>query len=569
MENRLAAAAFVIVIAAYLFLGAMGLTDRNVPNARDEAYNRLSRGLLAGHLYADKAVPAGLEKLANPYDPAANEHFRMGPDLAHDFSYFKGRMYLYFGISPALFLFIPWHLLTGAWLLHWAAVVFLCAAGLLCNVLLVRGVRKVAFPNAAPWMLAACVLILGLGSYAPVLLGRADLWEIPIAFSYLGVSVALLCLWRAMGRPEAPAKWIALASVAFGAAFAARPTVLPNAAILLFPLFIPAIRRRASSWIAAIVPLGLGGAAVALYNAQRFGNPFEFGQHYQLAGQFVPKAKLFSLDFLWTNLRLYLFQAVEWRPIFPFANEPAVAALPAPHGDVEHISGALFNAPILWASFFAVVFFVLRRPQVRITPLVIAASWVSVTSLVLMSLFFGVCARYQFEFLPAVALLAAIGVMAADTLATGATRVVFRCVWIPALVVSAAFPILYGIDRCVVDHDALALNDILLGNLRDADHELRIARSLSPGDPLLRLESGVVLVAAGKTEGALQSFKELVKDFPDDALARYNLAKVLDTQGKPAEALLQFNAAHELAPDDAAILSGLETERAKLGSVGH
>jgi len=569
MENRLASAAFIVVFAAYLFLGAMGLTDRNVPEARDEAYNRLSRGLLAGHLYADKAVPAGLEKLANPYDPAANEHFRMGPNLVHDFSYFNGRMYLYFGISPALFLFIPWHLLTGAWLLHWAAVVLLCTAGLVINISLVSSIKRAVFPGAAPWMLAACVLILGLSSYAPVLLGRADLWEIPIAFSYLGVSIALRCLWAAFTRPDAPAKWIALASVAFGAAFAARPTVLPNAAILLLPLLVVEIRRSARSWIAAIVTLGLCGAAVALYNAQRFGNPFEFGQHYQLAGQFVPKAKLFSTDFLWTNLRLYLFQGVEWRPIFPFANDPDLAALPQPHGDIEHISGALFNSPILWASLLAVVLVLIRRPRVQVTLLVVAAVWVAMSSLVLMSLFFGVCARYQFEFLPAVALLAAIGVTAADTLAAGARRILFRCVWIPALLVSAAFPLLYGIDRCVVDHDALALNDILLGNLRDADHELRIARFLSPGDPMFRLESGVVLVAAGQTAGATQVFEDLVRDFPNDALARYNLGRVLATEGKPHEALVQFKAAHDLAPNDPAILAGLEAALAKASPAAH
>jgi tetratricopeptide (TPR) repeat protein len=569
MENRLASAAFMLVLAAYLFLGAMGLTDRNVPEARDEAYNRLSRGLLAGHLYADKAVPAGLEKLQNPYDPAANVHFRMGPDLAHDFSYYNGRMYLYFGISPALFLFIPWHLVTGSWLLHWAAVVFLCAAGLVLNVSLMCSVKKAVFPSAAPWMLGASVLILGLGSYAPVLLGRADLWEIPIAFSYFGVSVALRCLWIALGRPDAPAGWLALASVAFGAAFAARPTVLPNAAILLLPFFIAETRKSVWSWVAAIVPLGLCGAAVALYNAQRFGNPFEFGQHFQLAGQFVPKAKLFSTDFLWTNLRLYLFQAVEWRPIFPFANDPDLAALPQPHGDVEHISGALLNAPILLASLLALVLFAIRRPQARVTLLVIAASWVSVSSLVLMSLFFGVCARYQFEFLPTIALLAAIGVGAADTLSTGARRVLFRCVWIPALLVSSAFTVLYGIDRCVVDHDALALNDILLGNLKDADHELRIARFLSPGDPMLRLESGVVLVAAGRIAGATQVFEDLVRDFPNDALARYNLGRVLATEGKPGEALVQFKAAHDLAPSDPAILAGLEAAQAKATAPAH
>jgi Flp pilus assembly protein TadD len=131
------------------------------------------------------------------------------------------------------------------------------------------------------------------------------------------------------------------------------------------------------------------------------------------------------------------------------------------------------------------------------------------------------------------------------------------------VIFSSAFTVLYGIDRCVVDHDALALNDLVLGNLRDADHELGLARSLSPGDPMLRLESGIVLVAAGQTVGAGELFRKLVADFPDNALARYNYARVLETEGRTDEAIAQFGAAHELAPEEASISAGFEAARAK------
>src|SRR5450631_3149319 len=132
MEFRLTSAAFIVVFATYLFLGGMGATDRGNIEPRDVAYNQLTRGLLSGHLYMDAEVPPGLAALKNPYDPSANVSFRVDPRYRlNDRSYYHGHIYLYFGISPALLLFMPWHLLTGLWLPHWAVVIFLCTVGML------------------------------------------------------------------------------------------------------------------------------------------------------------------------------------------------------------------------------------------------------------------------------------------------------------------------------------------------------------------------------------------------------------------------------------------------------
>src|SRR5579863_1568324 len=165
MEFRFGSAAFILVFATYLFLGGLGLTDRGNPNARDAPYNLLARGLLAGHLYVDREAPALLARLADPYDPLANRDARDVRDRLNDFSYYRGRLYLYFGVAPALVVFIPWHLLTGGWMPHWAAVVALCSAGLLVNLVLVLSVKRREFPGTGPWLAAACGLLLGLASY--------------------------------------------------------------------------------------------------------------------------------------------------------------------------------------------------------------------------------------------------------------------------------------------------------------------------------------------------------------------------------------------------------------------
>jgi hypothetical protein len=559
MEFRLASAAFIAVFATYLFLGGMGVTDRGNPNTRDAPYNLLARGLLSGHLYVDKEAPPILKELRDPYDPDASRTVREDPRYRlHDFSYFRGRLYLYFGVAPALLVFIPWHLLTGGWLPHWVAVSFLCSAGLLFNLSLVRAIKLRVFPGSPPWIMAVSTLVLGLASYGPLLAARADMWEIPIAFSYLSVSVALRCLWEAFERPGSPARWIALASAAIGAGFAARPTILPNAAILLLPFLSGETRRSARAWAAAAAPLAVCGAGVALYNAERFGDPFDFGMRYQLANVYVARLHAFSADFVVTNLRLYLVEGVDWSTLFPFAHEPSQPVVPRNHGGAEHISGALLNAPILWAALAVPAFIRLRRPDRGLALISVCAAWVALSSLVLLSFFFGACSRYQFEFVPELALLAAVGVMALESFG-GRLRGLIRCVWVPALVVSCLFPPLYGIDRCASEHNYSGFGLLQRGDAAGALREFDTARFLSPRNPLTRLGSGFMLVTQGRPAEAQAAFEGLVRDFPDYAMGHFFLGNVLASEGRRDEAIAQYSAAHRLAPKNATIGETLDS----------
>ena len=562
MGFRLASAAFIAVFAAYLFLGGMGVTDRGNPEPRDAPYNLLARGLLSGHLYVARDAPPGLAALADPYDPDANSRFRDDPRFRlHDFSYYRGRLYLYFGAAPALMVFIPWHLLTGGWMPHWAAVVLFCSAGVLVNLSLVRAVRRTAFPQAPPWADAAGVLVLGFGSYGPLLAARADVWEIPIAASYLMVSVALRCLWEAMAGGGRSARWIGAASAALGVAFASRPTVLAGAAMLLVPLLAAGRRQRARDWAAAVVPLGLCGAAVAAYNALRFGGALEFGQRFQLASVYVARLRTFSPHYVASNLWLYLLQPVRWSAPFPFAHEPALsglkAMLPPGHGGVEQISGLLVYAPVLWAALAVPVAARSWGGGRRFALMAAAAAAAALGPLALLSFFFGTCSRYQFEFAPALSLLASFGIVAMESRPAGPARAALRAAWAAALAFTCAFTALYGLDRCVSDHNRYGVARLVLGDLDGAQAEFNTASLLSPGNPASRLGSCLVLEAAGRTGEARASLESLVRDFPGDALARFTLANLLARSGRRDEALEQYRAAQRLDPGNDAIARAL------------
>jgi hypothetical protein len=563
MEFRLASAAFIVVFATYLFLGGMGATDRGDLDPRGDAYNLLAGGLLSGHLYLAEEAPAGLARLANPYDPAANASFRTDPSYRlHDMSFYRGRLYLYFGVAPALLLFAPWHLLTGAWLPTWAAVVAICSAGVLVNLSLMRSIRVRVFPNAPVGMTAVCALVLGLGSYAPILLSRASLWEVPIAFNYLCVSVALRCLWEALWRPAGTARWIALASGALGVAMASRPSVLPAALILLAPFLSREARRDARCWAAAAVPFGLCGALVALYNQERFGSPFDFGTAYMLTGGYPDRLPIFSASYLWTNVRLHLFQRVDWLAVFPFAHEPGKWPLRANWGGADHMSGALLNSPFLWMGLAVPILIRAHRVVRGFAVIAAAAAWTILGALGMLLFYCGASARYQFEYVPGFALVACMGAVATEGLVAAPYRTLARFVWIPALIMTLAFPVLYGIDQCVAAYNSNSLMFLARGDVLDAGREVETARFLSPGNPESRLITAVIISRRAPAPG-LDALESLVRDFPDYAMGHYFLANALRGQGRRDDAVAHYRAAHRLAPDDKAIGQDLERAEAR------
>ena len=164
-----------------------GVLELLAPSAADSSYNLLVQGFRAGQLSLKKEAPPALAELADPYDPAANGR----PSWSFDLSYYKGRLYLYFGVTPALILFWPFAVLTGHYLLQRQAVAIFSAMGFLASVGLLRALWRRYFAEVGLGVFAACVLALGLATGVPVLLARSAVWEVPISCGYMFTMLAL------------------------------------------------------------------------------------------------------------------------------------------------------------------------------------------------------------------------------------------------------------------------------------------------------------------------------------------------------------------------------------------
>jgi tetratricopeptide (TPR) repeat protein len=544
-----------LVIGVYVCLARSGPWESLSPNAADSSYNLLAQGFRAGQLSLKKEVPPGLMRLADPYNPTASEPYWSGPAGLHDLSYYKGRLYLYFGMTPVLMLFWPFVALTGHYLSHRLAVLVFCTIGFLASVCVLYAAWRRYFPEVSVWVVSACALALGLATVVPVILPRSDVYEVAISCGYMLAMLALGAIWGALHKPKRRCGWLAAASVAYGLAVAARPTLLFGAIILLVPV-IQAWREGRRVWtllVAAIAPIVLVGLGLMFYNALRFDSPFEFGQHYQLAA--VPSAtfQYFRPHFFWFNFRVYFLEPARWSARFPFVHKIAVPPLPVGYKQVEYPFGILTNIPLVWLAA-AVPLAWRRRSGAEASTLrsfVAAGAWLFVVCALPLGFFSSAIIRYEVDFLPALMLLAVVGLLGLERALIGQPvwRRAARWGWGALLSFSIAFNLLASIQVSAGRQCALGVALAQGGRVPEAIQSFREALRLDPDFPAAHDQLGRALEQSGRAAEAVEHYKQAVLLRPDYVAAQVDLGNALLRMDNLQDAIAQYEQALRIKPD--------------------
>jgi tetratricopeptide (TPR) repeat protein len=551
----------LLVVGLFAWMAAQTVTELTGMSAADNHYNLLVRGFQLGQLSLDKAAPLELATLADPYDPVANGHYRTEYAL-HDMTYYDGRLYLYFGVAPALLLFWPWAALTGHYLFHHHAVAIFCAVGFLAGAAVVRSLWRRYFPEVGVAAMAAGILALGLTTGVPVLLQRAEFWEVAVSCGWALGMLALAAVWRAAIDPARRAWWVAAASLALGFAVGARPFLILAAPILLIPAAIEwnetaVAGRRRLPWAAvaaAVLPIALCGLGLMVYNELRFNSPFEFGQRYQLAGDRQDNIQHFSLRFLWFNFCVYFLEPVRWTRDFPFVGDIATPVLPAGHAEIEDPFGILTNIPIVWFALAAPLAWWDRAKEDRDRLrwfLAAVATLFGVCAGVLL-LFYGTCSRYEVEFLPTLVFLAVVGILAVERVLVSRPhwRVAFRAAWVLLLAFSLGFNLLEGIDHYAVQRCRLGNQLDGAGRFSEAIQQYQASLRARPSYVEGHSSYGNVLRQVGRLPEAIAEGRKALAIDPDYARAHNNLANALLDSGNVEEAIEHYKAALQFRPDD-------------------
>ncbi len=222
VESGFAVVFFICLIA---FLGAASRQGSDNAGMRE---NQIMQMILDGRSYLDQSVPSALLEMQDPYDPVAR---RLNPRLTPkdhwqllDASYYRGRLFLYWGPVPALVLFLPYHLLTGEYLSEqMAGTLFGCIAFVFLTLLFYALCEFAGFQRLKEEMGGEVILFLGSAIGLPFVVSRSDNCEVQVL---AGVSFILLSWYSLIQFLKAENKrWLFVSGVAFGLAVGARVTM--------------------------------------------------------------------------------------------------------------------------------------------------------------------------------------------------------------------------------------------------------------------------------------------------------------------------------------------------------
>lgn len=571
MTRGILAATCALVIGIYAYSAQSGYLQSVSPNPADAYYNLLVQGFRAGQLSLKKDVPAGFAQLADPYDPAANASYLWRDNLL-DLSYYQGRFYLYFGVTPAVILFWPFVALTGHYLSHQFAVVIFCALGFLASVGLLRDLWRRYFTDVSVGVVAACALGVGFGTGLPLLLSKSEVYAVAISCGYMLTMLALWAIGRALQQPRNRSAWLAIASLAYGLAVGARPSLLFGAIILLAPVAQARRERRPilAPLAAAIGPIMLIGSGLMVYNAMRFGDPFEFGMHYQIARERRVALPFFGLHHLWFNFRAYFLEPVRWTILrSPFVQGAVMPATPSGHGNVEGPFGVLTNIPLVWLALAAPLAWRNRSPQAAWALrwlAIVATSLFGIVALTL-CLYYCTAGRFEVEFLPALLLLALIGVLGLERLLANqpARRCAVRCLWGVLLIFSITFNLLACLENYALAHCYMGRALMSAGKLQDAISQYQQALRIEPDFAEVRCNLAVLLGQTGNINEAITQYELALRNADGFAEAHFNLAMLLAATGRFEEAVAQYERALRIKPDFAEAHYNLGVALERLG----
>ena len=524
------------------------------PQAAQAQYNLLVQGFQAGQLNLRIEVPRGLSELPDPYDPVANAPYREAPYKFHDLTYYKGKLYLYFGVTPAVLFFWPFRALTGRYLAHREAVWLFCTIGFLVSAALLYGLWRRYFPEVRAAVIAAGVIALGLASGLPYLLSWAGIQQVPISCGYLLTMLTLAAIWRTMQNREEAWCWLAFASLVYGLAIASRPNLFFGAIILLAPV-LQARRERRRCWVtilAAIGPILLVGIGLMLYNTRRFGNPFEFGVNQTLTDQNVASRRLFGFEYVWFHFRVYFWEPARWGKQFPFLHDITLPSLPAGHHGLSRPFGILTNIPFVWLALAAPLA-LWHMPETDSSNL-----RRFVYTLVVL---FGICAlticsvratafRYEIEFLPILIILAVIGILGCERALDSRPvwRWGVRIGWGLMLGFSVTFNLLITLEHYAYGQNELGMDKLTNGKTTEAIQHFDRAIRLKPDYADAHRKMGVALAQLGKLDEAIDQYEQAVRLNPDFFDAHNDLGIDLARAGKVDAAIAHFERALQIKP---------------------
>ena len=341
----------IVVVTILLATLPMGLSpswNGKNPMHRNQ-YEEITKSFLKGKLSFDYEVDPKLLELDNPYDPALRLEKRVA--FKWDHALYKGKYYMYFGVAPVLFTFLPYKVITGHDLTTYHATQLYIGLFIIGVFLLFNYLRKHVFKENNFFLTLAISVVFSLLS-SWICITQPALYCTAISAGLCFSIFAIYFFIKATYGDYSFNKRLLYYYVGglFGALiFACRPPL--GFINLLLPVLLFILiknnklnKKEMIKLLYILIPYISVAILLMTYNYLRFDSPFEFGQTYQLTSydQHLYSSFLgnFNIKKIFDDLCANLFYVAPYTKSFPYIG----------------ISGIFINFPILLYSYIMILF---------------------------------------------------------------------------------------------------------------------------------------------------------------------------------------------------------------------
>lgn len=302
-----------------------------------------------GRISLEERPDQRLFDMENPYDTAGRDEVGIRKNIHYfwDTVFYNGEVYVYFGILPVLTLFLPFHLITGKYLLSATGVLVFSILAAIAIKALVEIVFKRYFKDIPFKYVVFSLLIMLFGSQILVLNGFPRFYEVPIAAGIFCAIAGIDFVLMSLKKEKVNYIEMFVGCAFLAAAVACRPTQLLTSLIIvpfLLKQFIENIKNRKHiirNILAVAIPYLTIGILLMIYNYVRFGSILEFGAQYQLTIH-----DMTHLSNRWATLGVglvcSLFSIPNFLPNFPFIDNHNNLITFYGYYYVENMIGGLF-----------------------------------------------------------------------------------------------------------------------------------------------------------------------------------------------------------------------------------
>jgi len=282
---------FVLMLISLPFSCQIPLTKNFVDDPPDQYNAEIVDAIMDGHAYLNIEPSEELRALKNPYDYSARRAANVYPPWDH--VYLNGKFYSYFGIVQVLVLALPYRLITGRYIPTRVAVFIFST---LASVFLMLIWRRLAFrymKNMPLGMYALGLIAVAMCSMVTFLVSMPRFYENAVASALFFTTLGIWVILGSIKDEKTNNITLSLGCLFMALAVGCRATFmfyLPLIPVLLFKHLKEAWNNKKQffklcAW--ATAPCILVACGLMWYNYIRFGSVFQFGNDYQISGQFM------------------------------------------------------------------------------------------------------------------------------------------------------------------------------------------------------------------------------------------------------------------------------------------